>query len=114
MSTTKAYAVICSADLEKAKAWYGKLFGRKPDRTPMAEVHEWYFGDGGVQLLDDAQCAGRTKLTLIVSNLEETRAGLTKRGLTLGPASGGDFATVAQIEDLDHNIVTFAEPGPAA
>jgi hypothetical protein len=80
----------------------------------MAEVHQWYFGDGGVQLLEDAHCAGRTKLTLIVSNLEETRAGLTNRGLTLGAASGGDFATVAQIEDLDRNIVTFAEPGPAA
>jgi hypothetical protein len=112
--SAKAYAVMCTADLEKAKLWYGRLLGRGPDRTPMAEVHEWYFGDGGLQLLDHAQCAGNTKLTLLVGDLEETRAGLTVRGLKLGPSSGGDFAKVAQIEDPDGNIVTFAEPGPAA
>ena len=80
MSTIKAYAVICTADLEKAKAWYGQLFGRKPDRTPMAEVHEWYFGDGGVQLLEEAHCAGRTKLTLIVSDITLFLGGTSTAG----------------------------------
>jgi hypothetical protein len=74
-------------------------------------VHDGYFGDGGLQLLHDAERAGRTKLTLLVRDLEKTRSGLTRRGLKLGPASGGDFATVAQLEELDGNISTFAEPG---
>jgi hypothetical protein len=47
MSTIKAYAVICTADLEKAKAWYGQLFGRKPDsatsrkRGPGSQIAAW-------------------------------------------------------------------------
>jgi hypothetical protein len=32
------------------------------------------------------------------------------RDLVLGPASGGDFAAVAQIADPDGNRITFAEP----
>lgn len=36
----------------------------------MGEVYEWYFGDGGVQLVDDAKRAGNSMLTVIVSDLE--------------------------------------------
>lgn len=114
MSITKTYAVICTKDLERAKGWYSKLFGRQPDLTPMAEVHEWYFGNGGIQLLDDAERSGQSRLTLIIDDMDEIRRGLGERGLRLGEASGGDFATVAQITDLDGNVVTFAEPGPKA
>jgi hypothetical protein len=52
-------------------------------------------------------------LTLIVSNLDSTRKQMRRRKLTLGPASGGEFATIAQILDPDGNQITFAEPGPA-
>jgi predicted enzyme related to lactoylglutathione lyase len=113
MSTVKAYAVVSTGNLANAKDWYAKLFGRDPDRSPMAEVHEWYFGEGGVQLLDDAERAGSSRLTLIVDDLDETRSGLQQRGLTLGPESGGDFATVAEIKDKEGNVITFAKPGPA-
>lgn len=115
MPIDKVYGVICTADLASAKEWYTSLFGRAPDLTPMAEVHEWYYGDAaGVQLLDDAARAGQSRLTLIVDDLEGARAGLGARGLALGKASGSDFATVAQIEDRDGNVITFAQPGPAA
>jgi predicted enzyme related to lactoylglutathione lyase len=113
MSIVKAYATVSASDLGRAKAWYEKLFGRGPDLTPMVEVHEWYFGEGGVQVVDDPGRAGRGMLTLIVDDLESTRGGLTQRGLALGPSSGGEFARIAQIEDPDGNLVTFAEPGPA-
>jgi hypothetical protein len=76
----------------------------------MAEVHEWYFVNGGVQLVADAERAGRSLLTVVVSNLDVTRAEMQTRDLALGPASGGDFATVAQIRDPDGNQITFAEP----
>lgn len=114
MPINKAYAVVCTSDMERAKSWYSKLFGRQPDLTPMAEVHEWYFGDSGVQLLDDAERAGQSRLTLIVGNLEEIRRELQEQGLELSEASGGDFATVSQIEDFNGNITTFAQPGPKA
>jgi len=52
-------------------------------------------------------------LTLIVGNLEASRSTLQSRGLSLGSASGGDFATIAQISDPDGNQITLAQPGPA-
>ena len=109
---TKVYAVVSTAQLARAHEWYSRLFGRSSDLHPMAEVHEWYFVNGGVQLVADAERAGRSMLTVIVSNLDAIRAEMQTRHLALGPASGGDFATVAQIQDPDGNRITFAEPGP--
>jgi predicted enzyme related to lactoylglutathione lyase len=113
MSITKAYAVLCVSDLARARSWYQKLFGKAPDLSPMPEVHEWYFGQGGVQVVDDPGRAGRGMLTLITDDLEAIRAELEQKGLALGKASGGDFARIAQIQDPDGNLITFAQPGPA-
>ena len=79
----------------------------------MAEVYEWYVGDGGVQLVDDAKRAGNSMLTVIVPDLDAARGALQSRHLSLGPSSGGDFAPLAQISDLDGNPITLAQPGPA-
>lgn len=113
MSIVKAYSVVSTADLATARVWYAKLFGREPDRTPMSEVHEWYFGDGGVQLVQDRNRGGHSMLTLIVDDIDESRRSLAQRGLALGPESGSDYATIAQIKDEEGNVITFAEPGPA-
>jgi glyoxylase I family protein len=112
MAIVKAYSVVSTGDLATARVWYTKLFGREPDRTPMSEVHEWYFGDGGVQLVRDQNRRGCSMLTLIVDDIDEARRSLARHGLGLGPQSGGDFATIAQIKDDEGNLITFAEPGP--
>jgi hypothetical protein len=109
----KVYAVISTARLDQSKEWYTRFFGRAPDLHPMAEVHEWYFGNGGLQLVDDAKRAGSSMLTVIVPDLEASRAALQSRQLSLGSSSGGDFARIAQITDLDGNQITLAQPGPA-
>lgn len=111
MEVAKVYAVVSTADLARARDWYARLFGRDPDLSPMPEVREWHFGDGGVQVVDDAERAGRSMLTLIVRDLDAARGALQSRGLAL--ASGGDFARIAQIADADGNHVTLAQPGPA-
>jgi hypothetical protein len=38
-------------------------------------------------------------LTVIVTDLEASRAALKSRQLSLGPSSGGDFARIAQISE---------------
>jgi hypothetical protein len=111
MQVDKIFAVVSSADLEKSREWYSRLFGREPDETPMQELRQWHFEEGGVQLLDDAQHAGQSMLTLIIEDLESARADLASRGLSLGPASSSDYANTAQIRDLDGNLVTLAQPG---
>lgn len=113
MTVDKVYAVISTRRLDQSQEWYTRLFGRPADLHPMDEVYEWYFGNGGVQLVDDATRAGQSMLTVIVPDLEALRAALQSRQLTLGPSSGGDFARIAQITDLDGNQVTLAQPGPA-
>jgi hypothetical protein len=110
---TTIYAVISTARLARAHDWYARLFGRRSDLHPMSDVHEWHFPNGGVQLVADAGRAGSSMLTLIVNDLDAVRADLRSRRLSLGPASGSDFATVAQIRDPEGNQITFAEPGPA-
>jgi hypothetical protein len=113
MKVNKVYAVTSSSRLEEAHAWYSRLFDRPADLHPMANVYEWHFGNGGVQLVDDAQRAGSSMLTVIVPDLDALRASLESRRLTLGPTSDGDFARFAQIADSDGNQITFAQPGPA-
>jgi catechol 2,3-dioxygenase-like lactoylglutathione lyase family enzyme len=111
MTVSTVYAVISTANVDAARDWYERLFGRAADREPMAGVLEWYFGSGGVQLVADAQRAGCSLLTMIVSSLERTRADLRIRRLTLGPATAGDMAAIARIRDPEGNLITFAEPG---
>jgi hypothetical protein len=85
MKVNKVYAVTSSSRLEEAHAWYSRLFDRPADLHPMANVYEWHFGSGGVQLVDDAQRAGSSMLTVIVPDLDALRASLESRRLTLGP-----------------------------
>ena len=113
MTFSTVYAVISTTNLDRAREWYARLFGRESDRQPMTEVCEWHFGSGAVQVVADPQRAGCSMLTMIVSSLERTRADLLGRRLTLGPTSGGEVATVAQIRDPDGNQITLAEPPPA-
>ena len=110
MTITRVYAVMSTAQLGRSYEWYARLFGRASDRQPMAEVHEWHFLNGGVQLVSDAARAGRSMLTVVVGGLDTARNEMQTRDLVLGPASGGDFAAVAQIADPDGNRITFAEP----
>lgn len=113
MTISKVYAVVSTSNLDRAQQWYSKLFGRVPDLRPMDEVHEWYFGNGGVQLVADSKRAGASMITLLVADLETSQSALQSRGLSLGPSSSSDFATIAQITDPDGNQITLAQPGPA-
>lgn len=113
MEVNNVFAVITSGRLEEAHAWYSRLFDRPADRHPMANVYEWHFGSGGVQLVGDATRAGHSMLTVLVPDLDAWRAALESRQLTLGPSADGDVARFAQITDRDGNQITFAQPGPA-
>jgi hypothetical protein len=42
MTFSTVYAVISTANVDAARDWYERLFGRAADREPMAGVLEWY------------------------------------------------------------------------
>jgi predicted enzyme related to lactoylglutathione lyase len=110
MNVDKVYSVIAVSDLDRARGFYTRLFGRDPDSAPMPGLNEWHMPAAGVQVIEDSERAGRSMLTLIVDSLHTIRTLLSHRGLTLGETSGGDFAKIAQIDDPDGNRITFAEP----
>ncbi|WP_157218802.1 VOC family protein [Flavisphingomonas formosensis] len=110
MNVDKVYSVIAVSDLDRAKTFYIRLFGRDPDAAPMDGLSEWHMPAAGVQVLRDTDRAGRSMTTLVVDSLATVRTLLADRGLTLGETMRGDFAKVAQIVDPDGNRISFAEP----
>lgn len=110
MAITQAFACLCVADLANAYDWYRRLFGTEADASPMPTLYEWHFGDGALQLVNDTSRAGNSSLTLVVDDLEDTRADIKARGLSVGSVLIGDFARFAQLNDPEGNLITLAQP----
>lgn len=104
-------AALAVADMDRAVAWYGRLFGRPCDSRPMAEAAEWRLLDGGgVQLVLDPERAGQSMATIGLDDVAAWGAQLRARGLVgkVDPPGRGPFR-LARLADPDGNILTFAE-----
>ena len=105
------YAVVSTAEMGRAEAFYTPLLGREPDDRPMDGLIQWRPTDtAGIQVVLDADKAGHSQITIVTPSMETARADLAGRGLQLGKDIRGDFGIVAQIEDPDRNRLTLAEP----
>lgn len=110
MDLKNVYAGIMTADVETAKNWYGKLFGRKSDYNPMKILHEWNFENGGVlQLVEDKERAGYSSITVMVENIKKISKELIEKNLSDGKISEGEIANTLTIIDPENNRITFAE-----
>ncbi|RDE08921.1 VOC family protein [Pelagibacterium lacus] len=110
MNIQGLFAVATVADMARGEDFYTRLLGRGPDDRPMEGLIQWRQSYFGIQLFEDAARAGRSRMTIVVPDMAETRAQLAGRGLTLEPEINGDFGKIAQIYDPDGNQVTLAEP----
>jgi predicted enzyme related to lactoylglutathione lyase len=114
MKTEHIYAAVSVADIEASIAWYGRLFGRNVDERPMREAAEWRLTDGGgVQLVLDQKRAGKSMVTVGVSDLDAVikdceTAGVQAKRMNTG---SGPFL-LAQVSDPDGNVLTFAQRNP--
>jgi predicted enzyme related to lactoylglutathione lyase len=111
MPIVKVLAALAVADIEAARAWYEQLLGRPADDVPMAEAAEWHVtGTGSIQLVQDAERAGYSLVTLSVDDVDELVAALAGRDLELAAADtpSGMFR-IASITDPEGNVITFAE-----
>ena len=109
MTIRKIYAQIACRDLAASTAWFKILFGRNPDAKPMAGLVEWHHrSDAGLQLFQNPDAAGKTTLTLIVSELSAEHSRL--KGLAPGPIEHADHVDIVRLNDLDGNLVVLAEP----
>ncbi|KFB11423.1 VOC family protein [Nitratireductor basaltis] len=111
MALLKLFAQLNCSDIRSSADWYQKLFGRRSDVDPMDGLKEWHHGaDAGFQLVSNSEHAGHGSMTLIVRDLAGEHERLVKAGLSVGEIVEGDFASFAQLEDPDGNMVVLAEP----
>jgi predicted enzyme related to lactoylglutathione lyase len=112
MSVNRVLAGVAVADVDAAKPWYKRLFGRPADAEPMGGLAEWHFPSGGVvQLVASAERAGRSLLTLDVDGLEGEVAAMQERGIDAGPLDNttSEKVLIATTVDPEGNAVTLVE-----
>lgn len=110
MPIAKVYANLSCANLEASARWFGVVFDRPSDRAPMTGLQEWDCGDGGFQLFEKTQDAGRGTLTLMVDNLTAERARLEGAGLSVTEIERADYTDIMRLRDPDGNLVVLAHP----
>jgi predicted enzyme related to lactoylglutathione lyase len=111
MPIAKVLAALAVADIEAARAWYEQLLGRPTDDVPMAEAAEWHVTEtGSIQLVQDAERAGNSSVTLSVDDVDELVTAVAGRDLELAAADtpSGMFR-IASFTDPEGNVITFAE-----
>ncbi len=70
MESTHLFAGLPVSDLEAAVDWYGRLFGRPPDRRPTGHEVVWQLTPSGhVYVVSDPPAAGSGRITLAVADL---------------------------------------------
>src|SRR5918998_441836 len=107
----KVLADVAVADFASALTWYERLLGRPADAAPMEGLAEWHLAEGGgIQVSDDADRAGSSNVTLVVSSLDEQLAALEAEGIPVGPIQGtSGLVKATTVTDPEGNEITFAE-----
>jgi hypothetical protein len=112
MPVNRVLAALAVADVDSALGWYERLLGRPADALPMEGLAEWHFPQSGaIQLVEDADRAGRSLLTLEVDDLNRELLTLRERGLDPGPMDDttSDKVLFAAVTDPEGNAITLVE-----
>ena len=111
MTIQGIYACIAVRHMDAAVQWYATLLGRAPDDRPMPQMAQWRnMGTAGIQLWDEPEHAGTSRITIVVPVMAVERQRLEQAGLSLGPDVSGGFGLIVQVVDPDGNRITLAEP----
>jgi hypothetical protein len=73
-------------------------------------LHWELFDQGGLMLSSSRDIAARGAIFLYVADLAVERRRLDGLGIALGNDTEGDYSTLAQVSDLDGNLITLASP----
>jgi hypothetical protein len=112
MTLKRVLAGIAVPDVEEAEPWYEALFGRPPDARPMDGLSEWHVPSSGVlQLVEKADSAGRSILTLDYEDLAGEVEAIRERGVDVGEidATTSDKVLIAGVRDPFGNEITLVE-----
>ncbi|KAA0094016.1 VOC family protein [Mycolicibacterium sp. P1-18] len=107
MTFEHVLAVVPVTDLDAAKAFYQKLFGREPDNNPMPVLVEWQVVPGGwLQVFVDEERAGSGLVNFAVDDLAAHVAEVTTRGLAPGEIDGVNKGVeLSTLTDPDGNLI---------
>ena len=105
------FAAVPVADLRAATPWYEQLFGRAADIVPNDHEAMWRVaGNGWVYVIEDRERAGKTLVTVSVSDLDQFVADLADRGIGAGPIEAvGDAGRKAVAVDPDGNRISWID-----
>jgi hypothetical protein len=104
-------AVVATRDYSAARSWYSRVIGREPDLEPVDGVAEWQItATAWLQLVEDAQSAGKSAVRIGVADLGAQIAELNDSGIAAGePTVIADMVRVIDVADPDGNEVSFVE-----
>jgi glyoxylase I family protein len=107
MTFQHVLAVVPVSDLERANAWYEKVFGRPADNNPMPVLVEWQVVPGGwVQVFVDEERAGSGLVNFAVDDLAAHVAQAADAGLQPGGIKDANKGVrLATLTDPDGNLI---------
>ena len=106
----KVLAAVAVRDLDAALPFYEQVFGRPADARPMPVDAEWHVQGTTLQVVAVPELAGRSMVTILLSDLEAYAAALADRGLKTGDIDEtADTVRLLALEDPDGNRVTLVQ-----
>lgn len=105
------FASVPVQDLRASLEWYEKLFGRAADIIANENEVMWCVaGNGWLYVVQDPERAGRTVVTVSVSDLDRFVADLESRGIGAEPIQPvGDDGRKANVMDADGNVISWIQ-----
>ena len=109
------FASVPVATLQVAMDWYELLFGRAPDIVPNSNEVMWRVArNGWLYVVEDPGRAGRTVVTISVTDLDQLVAELSGRGINAGPIEAvGDAGRKANVVDADGHVISWIQVAAA-
>lgn len=102
-------ANIAVSDENRAREWYGRLFGRGPDSTPMPGLLEWTFADEfGLQAWTDPDRAGHSTVVVWTSDLDALGTAIESAGIAHAGIQPGGGQRILPVSDPDGNQIVFS------
>ncbi|HUC38239.1 MAG TPA: VOC family protein [Acidimicrobiales bacterium] len=111
MTMEVLFASVPVTALQASMGWYQQIFGRPADIVPnKSEVMWCVAGNGWLYVIEDPERAGRTLVTISVTDLDQFVADLASRGISAGPVEAvGDAGRKASVADADGNVISWIQ-----